>query len=332
MLKFEGYKGILFVGDPHLWSKKPGRRTDADFTATVLNKINQAVDIAIKENLYLIILGDLFHAENENNIETLTKLIRILKKLPDPCASVVGNHDRSQIFLSDDVTMSLLREAGAIYTLEKNDIEIQMTINNKTILIGSTPYGDVIPDSVNLPEGIKKAFIIWLTHENLDFGESYPGVIPIKEIKGVSMLVNGHIHKTKKPKKVGNMVAHNPGNITRLSIDCVDHIPTVWKWIPEQGQELKPIVLNYNKKVFNILESQIEVDITSTLVKDELTPKQTSLFVEKMEQELLKDQDKTDDGSYIKQNIKTLAQVMQLDSDFVNELIEIAEEVLEEEK
>jgi predicted phosphodiesterase len=334
MLKYKGYKGILFVGDPHLWSKKPGKRIDADFTATVLDKINQAVEIALKENLYLVILGDLFHVDDENNIEMLTRLTRILKKLKDPCASVEGNHEKSQTSLSDDVAMSLLREAGVINTLEKNGLAIELPIDDKTILIGSTPYGSDVPDAANIPAKYANSdpFIVWLTHHNLDFGESYPGVVPVTEIKNVSMLVNGHIHKTKKPKKVGNMMAHNPGNITRLSTDCADHVPAVWKWVPEQGQELEPIALKFHKEVFTMIGKQIEVDVAPIMVKEEITPKETSQFVEKMEQQLLADQDKTDDGEHIKQSIKALAMAMRLDNEFVKDLIDIAEETLKEEK
>lgn len=330
MNKIKGYNGILFVGDPHLWSKKPGKRLDEDFTAVVLDKISQSVDLAIKENLYLIMLGDLFHVDDENDIEMLTKLIRILKRLKDPCASVEGNHEKSQINLSDDVAMSLLREAGVIHTLEKNGFHIHMNIDNRDVLIGSTPYGSKIPEDVKVPAKIENPFVIWLTHENLDFGESYPGVIPIKEIKGVSMLVNGHIHKTKKSKLYGKMMAHNPGNITRLSTDCADHVPSVWKWIPSKEKDLEQIPLNFNKQIFNLIGKQIEVEVSPTLIKDEITADQTSKFVQKMEQQLLEEQDKTDDGEYIKQSIKALALAMQVDEEFTKDILDITEETLKE--
>ncbi len=332
MHKLKGYNGILFVGDPHIWSKKPGKRIDIDFTSTVLDKINQAVEISLKENLYMIILGDLFHVDDENNIEMLTKLTRILRRLPEPCASIEGNHEKSQINLSDDVAITLLRESGVLITLEKNGIEIQMAIGDKTVLIGSTPYGSKIPEEVTPPAKLvdSNPFMIWLTHENLDFGESYPGVIPIKEIKGVSLLVNGHIHKTKKPKKVGNMMAFNPGNITRLSTDCVDHIPSVWKWVPELGQDIEPIPLKFHKEVFSMVGKQIEADVAPTLVKEEMTAKQASVFVEKMEQQLLAEQDKSDDGEYLKQSIRALAMAMQVDEEFTKEMLELTDETLKE--
>jgi DNA repair exonuclease SbcCD nuclease subunit len=105
-------------------------------------------------------LGDLFHVDDENEIEMLTKLIRILRKLKDSCASVEGNHEKSQINLSDDVAMSLLREAGVIHTLEKNGFHIHMNIDNKDILIGSTPYGSKIPEEVKIPNKVEDPFVI----------------------------------------------------------------------------------------------------------------------------------------------------------------------------
>lgn len=330
MNKLKGYNGILFVGDPHLWSKKPGKRLDDDFTSIVLDKISQSVDIALKENLYLVILGDLFHVDDESNIEMLTKLIRILRRLKDPCASVEGNHEKSQTNLSDDVAMSLLREAGVVNTLEKNGFHIHLIIDEKNILIGSTPYGSKIPEEVKLPSKIEEAFTIWLTHENLDFGESYPGVIPIKEIRGISMLVNGHIHKTKKSKLYGGMMAHNPGNITRLSTDCAEHIPSVWKWVPSSGNMLEQIPLRFRKEVFSLIGKQIEVDVAPSTIKDEMTAQQTSQFVKKMEQQLLEEQDRTDDGEYIKQSIRALALAMQVDEEFTKDILDLTDETLKD--
>lgn len=333
MLNFKGYDGLLFVGDPHLWSKGPGKRLDRDiFKKVSLNKLEQAVDIAIKNNLYLIILGDLFHVDNENDIDLLTKLARILKKGKEPFATIEGNHEKSQTKLSDDVATSLLREAGAIYTLEENKIWAKFTFKNgQECYVGSTPYGDKIPNVVKLPakEKNQDTPIIWLTHHDLDFGDSYPGVIPVEEIKGVSMLVNGHIHKTKPSMKIGNMKAHNPGNIMRLSTDCKDHIPSVWKWIPEQDFELEPIDLVFEKNVFDLVGKQIEATELPINVAETITPQQSSKFVEKMQESMReKDPSKTDDGVYVQENIRSLGLAMNLDKEFVEEMLSIAKDTI----
>lgn len=335
MLEFRNYNGLLFVGDPHLWSLKPDRRMDSNFSETVLKKIENAVDIANSKNLYLIFLGDLFHKQDESNIEMLTKLSRILRKLKDTPATVEGNHEKSQTKLSDDVALSLLRENRTIYTMENNDLWAKFYFNDGTeCYVGGTPYGEKIPKEVSLPKKETKDIpIIWLTHHNLDFGESYPGVIKVEEIKGVSMLVNGHIHKTKKPLTVGKMRAHNPGNITRLSKDCADHIPAVWEWNSSLGWELEPHTIHYHKVVFDMRDSQIEVEVLPEKVSAEITPQQTSQFVDKMNEFSLNyDPTKTDDGTIIKENISALVKAMNLDKEFLNEMILIAEETIQNEQ
>ena len=330
MYSLTKYKGILFVGDPHLWSLKPGKRLDENFSITILNKIEQAVEIAKKENLYLIFLGDLFHKENESNISMLTKLTRILKRLQEAPATVEGNHEKSQTKLSDDVALSLLRESEVIRPMEKNALWGSILIDNVTYYIGATPYGEKIPSNVELPKNAPdNSHIIWLTHHDLDFGDTYPGAVAIKEIKGVSMLVNGHIHKTKKPITLGKMKAHNPGNISRLSIDCVDHVPSVWKWTPELEFDLEPIPLVYEKNIFNLIGRQIEVEVAPSQVAEEITIQQTSQFVDKMEETFLnQDPSKTDDGSHVKDNIIALAKVMNLDKDFTKDILDLLEDTL----
>jgi predicted phosphodiesterase len=328
MLKFDSYNGFLFVGDPHLWSSGPGKRLDRNnFSNTVLNKIEQAVDLANEKNLYLIFLGDLFHVHTENNIELLTKLVRILNKLKNPCATVEGNHEKCQTKLSDGVALSLLKESGVINVLEYSGIWGEFKINNEYIYVGSTPYGEIVPSEVKGYDGKK---VIWLTHHDFDFGDPYPGSIPLKEIKNVSILINGHIHKTKEKIIIGNMVAHNPGNITRLSIDCIDHIPCVWEWNVSCKQDLIPHKLNVEKNVFDLEGRMVSIDKKSPVVEDELNITQVSEFVEKMKiHSTPNDPNKTDDAAFLKENILALGMALNLDSLFIEEIMDFANESID---
>lgn len=333
IIHFHDYDGVLFIGDPHAWSKAPGKRLDeAIFPQVVLNKLEQSIDIAIKNNLYVVILGDLFHVDNENNINLLTKIIRIFNKLRDPLVSVEGNHEKKELNVTDDVALGMLREAGVIHTMEHNCLYCCVHMKNgKKVYIGGTPYGMNIPNKVVLPkeEKDKDTPIIWTSHHDLDFGDTYPGVIPVPEIHGAFMLVNGHIHKTKKPVKVGKTKAHNPGNITRLSTDCKDHVPAVWMWKHEQGDELEPIVLNYEKHVFNLIGKQIEVVAPKQVVSADLETTVTSKFVEKMKERAAKnDFRQTSDGVFIKETIQALGDSMGTPKDFIEEILELAEEVI----
>lgn len=327
--EIKGYDGFLFVGDPHLWSRKPGKRLDSNFTEVVLDKIDQSVKIAKQENLYLIFLGDLFDDDDEHNIGMLTKLTRVLKQHKEAYATVEGNHERKQVSISDDVALALMSEAGTIHVMTKNDWWCHMKIGEKYVLIGSTPNSSKIPREVKIPKEFegKDVFTIWLTHHNLGFGDTYPGVEEIHEIKGVDILINGHIHQTKKPVIKGMMKAYNPGNITRLSKDCADHIPAVWKWIPSQEREIEPIPLVYKKSVF-LVEDQIKVDVVVPEVTPEMTPQQKLLFVEGLEQQLNQDHVKTDDGEELKIQINAMAKALSYGDVETQNMIKLAEEAL----
>jgi predicted phosphodiesterase len=338
MIEIKGYNGFLFVGDPHLWSLKPSGRTDTNFTETVLNKIEQCVDIALEKNLYLIFLGDLFDSHKENDITLLTRLTRILKKSKTPFSTAEGNHEKSQTKLSDDVALKLLQESGTLYVFEQNKIWGKFKLNDGSVVyVGSTPYGEKIPTTVSIPESELKKNpdsdykIIWLTHHDLDFGSTYPGAIPVKEINGAHMLINGHIHSLKKSMQLGNMVAHNPGNITRRSTDCKDHEPSAWEWVPTLNQQLNQIKLKFEKDVFDLIGKQIQVPNIKSIVPEELTIQMTSQFVQRMQEQMNnQDPEKNDDGTIIKDNLRTVAKAMNLDADFTREIIELADESIQE--
>lgn len=327
--ELKGYDGFLFVGDPHLWSRKPGKRLDTDFTAVVLDKIDQSIKIAKKENLYLVFLGDLFDDDDERDIGMLTKLTRLLNQHNEAYATVEGNHERKQVSISDDVALALMAEAGTIHVMTKNDWWGHMKIGDKHVLLGSTPNSSKIPREVTIPkeyEG-KDVFAIWLTHHNLAFGETYPGVEDVHEIKGVDVLINGHIHQTKKPIIKGMMKAFNPGNITRLSKDCADHIPAVWKWVPSQGRDIEPIPLEYKKSVF-MVEDQIKVDVVVPEISPDMTPQQKLLFVEGLEEQLNQDHVKTDDGEELKIQINAMAKALNSSDEDTSYLLSLAEEAV----
>lgn len=336
---FENYDGFLFIGDPHLSSYKPGKRLDSNFLDTIIDKLDQAADICIKRNLFMIILGDLFHDDKDHNPLMLTKLIKVFKKLPHPPLTIIGNHEKTQDKLTDDTFTAVLREANLLYTIEKNQYWGRFKINTDYIYIGGTPYGAEIPD--NVTSLINKAYTetlsytIWLTHHDLAIGASYPGCVQPKPIIGCDIVVNGHDHSTKEPKQVGNTLYFNPGNITRLSTDKHDHVPRVWLWTPKQKMILEPIPLRYQENIFNLAGKQVIVPDTSP-TRNEVKEKD-SKFIKLLEEEQKKvsenstiDQQLTNDATIIQEQISLLAKTFNTPNDIELELIELAKECSKE--
>ena len=325
MKKFTGYQGLLFIGDPHLWSKKPGKRLDIDFGLNILNKLSESFNIAKNNKLYPVILGDLFHDDKEKDIKLLTSLIKILKTLDDPPVTIVGNHEKKELSLTDDVALSLLKESGLIYTMEKNEIWAEFDFNGKIYCLGGTPYGQTIPSKVKT-----KHDTIWLTHHDLAFGSSYPGSMPLQAIDGIFMSVNGHIHNYKDPVKIGPTKLHNPGNITRMSSDCAKQEPKVWQWKPEQNDDLIGISLPHIKNIFSldIVKAEKPVEI------DKIEEEKLSEFVLLLKEEIKKEEalNKTDDGVYLKNTIDALCLAINVPEDIKKEIMTITDEVIGEEK
>lgn len=142
--------GILFIGDPHLWSKKPGRRLD-NYTDVILNKLKEAIQYANQHNLLIICLGDLFEKPEDNDIEFLTKVIEVIKE--NKMLINVGNHDIHEHKLTFKNPLKLLEKTGLIELTEDNGFAYQVDIKNQNneinrIIIGATPYGHKIPDNV----------------------------------------------------------------------------------------------------------------------------------------------------------------------------------------
>lgn len=254
-------KGFLFIGDPHVSSVRPGKRND-DYTASVLGKLSEAARAATHLELIPVILGDLIHREAENSIGMVSKLIRVLKEFPCTPLELGGNghHGRHELDLVDEDIECLLQEARVLHLLSDPNTRLDFEFSGQRVRLHIAPYGAQIPIWLDKDAGV---FNILLTHHDLGFDTAYPGAQPLVEIKGVDILVNGHMHKTSTSVKLGQTVFHNPGNIEPLSIDCRDHRPAVWEWTPELGQGLVPHYLTHNTNCFNLAGTHVEA-ATST--------------------------------------------------------------------
>lgn len=249
--------GLLFVGDPHQSSKKPGSRTDENFSQTIASKLHQARQIAKDNKLIFVCLGDLFDKDNDTDAAMLSSTILSLRKeVQDLDAyTIIGNHEKRMVDFSYDTSLGIILSTGHLKEIKNNEISfiVESTLNGEPFYtaVGGTYYDQIIPDDIRdiVPPGVHE--VVWVTHHDLTFdGKQYPNTIEPKEILGCHMVVNGHIHSERKPKKVGDTIYYNPGNITRRSIDTHDHIPRVWKYTPGNSM-LSPIQLEYKKDVFD---------------------------------------------------------------------------------
>lgn len=221
------YSGIVFIGDPHVCASPPGFRLD-DYPKSVLQKLSFCLDTAVRQKCLPIILGDLFHVPRDNPNWLLVALIEMFREI---CPWVlVGNHDKYEARLTRDVSLAVLDAAGVIRLLDRSGPVDSVEIDGRSVLIGASPDWTPLPKAADR-NGYDA--VIWVTHHDLAFPGYESAKTNLREIPGVDIVINGHIHTPKSPQRVGGTLWCNPGSLTRISrsvyTQSVKPVLTIWK-------------------------------------------------------------------------------------------------------
>lgn len=225
------YQGLIFIGDPHLASQTPGFRKD-DYKTAILKKLEYALDYALEHQLLPVLLGDLFHWPRNSAISLLTQLMRLLDNRF--VLSVTGNHDTTERELKDDDSLAVLSAAGRIYLLDQKG-PWKGQINNIPVQIGGTSWSSPLPKTIEDTEN--ESLVIWVTHHNICFAGTEEMWVKPREIPGIHLVVNGHLHRPAPAQRHGMTTWMNPGNISRVQrADIVrEAIPSILKIVPQEN-------------------------------------------------------------------------------------------------
>lgn len=231
----EGLSGILFIGDPHVAAYPPGHRMD-DYRAAVLGKLAFCLEEAQKRRLLPVILGDLFHVPRDNPNGLLVELMELFR--PMRPWVLVGNHDKHEARLTRDVSLAVLDAAQVIVLLDRPGPAASLRLGSTRVLLGASPDWTDIPPAVD-PCGHDMVF--WITHHNVSFPDYDAGRIALREIPGVDLVVNGHIHTPKPPQRRGRTLWLNPGSLTRITRSAVTRNvrPAAAVWTPQTPEPVR---------------------------------------------------------------------------------------------
>lgn len=287
------FHGFLFIGDPHVSSKRIGRRID-DYLGSVLQKLRECAQLCHARNLMPVILGDLFHRNDDSDLRMLNRLVAALAEFPVPPIALDGNHDKGRTQLSDEDALTLLGQLGAVRIASEPGEVAEWQMEGRTVVLHAVPYGAAIPDAVASRPG---AVQVMITHHDLAFGSAYPGALPLKAVKNLDMVVNGHMHGTQPTQRHGDTFWHNPGNIEPLSLDMVDHVPCAWEWSPDSSCEaLLPHSLTHGTDLFDLTGVQVAPGDADDAVQQVI---QASSFAALLQSESALEAAKTDDASIL---------------------------------
>ncbi len=302
-MRIKGFRGILFIGDPHVSSKKIGRRKD-DYLASVLGKLEACASLCHERQLLPVVLGDLFHRNDDSNLSMLNRLTRVLKAFPVAPLVLEGNHDKEQTQASDADALTLLMQTGVVQVLSQAGQSVELELDGKAVRLVAFPYGCHLPDYLEEFDGVT----LGISHHDLAFGSAYPGSKPLQGILNCDAVVNGHMHDTKKSVLVGDTWWHNPGNIEPLSVDLASHVPMAWAWTPAMPvEQLEGLPLPHGTDLFDLTGLQVEAATGDEIVKD-FAPV-ASEFAQLLSTQTAMDAGRTDDATIL---LEDLSEVLEL--------------------
>jgi hypothetical protein len=182
------------------------------------------------------------------------------------------------------VSLAVLEAAGVVRLLDCEGPVASVAVAGKKVLIGASPDWTPIPAAVD-PDG--HDYVLWLTHHDLAFPGYESARKNLREIPGVDLVVNGHIHTPKPPQRLGRTLWMNPGSLTRISRSQVTRRvrPVITVWVPGMP-DLQAYEVPHRpfEEVFPALDS---VDASDTTSLDE------SMFIRGLENLALR---KTSEG------------------------------------
>lgn len=247
---------LLFVGDPHVLASNPGHRID-DYRAAVMNKLAFCLEQARVRNATPVLLGDLFHVPRNNPNDLMVELIELFRPHKPYC--LVGNHDKYEARFSEHTSLSLLAAAGAVRLIDRGGEVVSLTMGGERVLLGATPDADKLPRSVERGD---HAQVVWICHHNLRFAGCKEGYQRLREIPGIDLVINGHLHAPRESERCGQTLWCNPGSIVRLTRSAYtrERVPACVLWRPGKPHELERLVVPHEPfdAVFEALPEGVE--------------------------------------------------------------------------
>jgi predicted phosphodiesterase len=172
----------------------------------------------------------LFHHARDNQNWLLGELLEILGR--QEVIAVFGNHDCRDATLADDDSLSVILKAKTL-RLVNFEGSWHGRIGGRDVVIGGSSYRQRLPEKAefenfsNLP-----LLVFWMAHHDLLVpGYEEHGKMRPREIPGIDVVVNGHIHRSLEDVRTGQTLWITPGNIARVSRSDAtrEHTPRVLK-------------------------------------------------------------------------------------------------------
>jgi DNA repair exonuclease SbcCD nuclease subunit len=308
------YVGLFIIGDPHLEGRQPGFRKD-DYPQVILDKLAWCLDYARQNRLLPVILGDLFDKPRDNPNWIIVRLLDLLNL---EVVGLYGNHDCAEPVLTSHDSLSLLVSAGRLRLLT-DESPWEGMMNDRQVVVGGSSYRHEIPERFvwGGRSAAASPLVIWLTHHDVMIPGYDEGRYKPRELPGIDLVINGHIHRRLEAVVCGQTRWLTPGNISRRkrSDATRNHVPAALRIdVTSTGYELSYVEIPHQPfdEVFH--EAVIEPE----------SEKRASAFISGLAELQSR---RTASGAGLRRFLES--NLAQFEPDVASEIMVLANEVLE---
>lgn len=249
----------ICCADLHLTSNKPILRTETDFLKVCIDKVNQIIELANEYKADILIAGDLFHSYTVS-YKVLNEFSNCFNNLHRKVLFVDGQHDRENHttnFINTPI-YSLNNSKSNCFFLQNTNI-----IQDKRTSYCFCVYGASWKSKISTE--IKDNILLvhkCITPEKPPFflKDAISAKEMLKKYSNFKYIITGDYHESFMCKYKGRVLI-NPGSMTRMKIDQLDHEPSVYL-LDTDKDKVKRIKLKVRpaKKVFNLTKSEKDKD------------------------------------------------------------------------
>lgn len=220
---------LMYFTDPHLKGRNPARRLD-DYPSEVLGFFEEAKQVAIDEELDVVLIGgDIFDTPKISQ-RLYNKLARILEDFPCHIVAVPGNHDIFGMNADnlEDTMLASLEASGLIQLVseDRGPVKFGDSYGNEVLIHGKEftaerDHGDIDKDFVIPDFELGKQWNFLMTHCMLLDKPFHPD-IPFTLIKDVAPVTNAdvvfgaHYHPGWDIVDDNDVLFLHPGGTARL--------------------------------------------------------------------------------------------------------------------
>lgn len=220
---------LLITADWHIRATRPRCRVDEDWMATQRKALEQITNLAIKNDAWVVVVGDIFHSNSDTSFECINMVQQMAKE--ERLHILAGNHDLPY-HNSENMGKSAI---GILF-----DSDNICRIPTLSDLFSAPNFGEPVEQkkymflhTLTIPKEDKPDFIDCETPETLL--EKYPKA---------KWIFTGDYHRNFHYEKDGRHVI-NPGCILRQAADFADYQPGVYIVDLDCGKvEFEPILDN----------------------------------------------------------------------------------------